>query len=271
MLIPVRFVFATDGSRGALAAEDFLAALPLSCADELTIVTAPTGDGAEAGTLLAACRSRFVERGIPTTAVVRRGSPALVAEALAIEVAAELVVVGSRGLGTVRGALLGSVARDLARNTAIPVLVVRARRGAPRHVLVAVDGSSEGRAAIDLVARLPLPSTARLVLVHILAAQSDGRSSVSVIEHARVTFGDRIDDDVVIDRGHIGDEVLRNAILRSSDLIVLGARDHTQPSGLLNASIADHVLANANSAVLVAKPPLRPRSLETRPHVALAT
>ncbi|MDO8506027.1 MAG: universal stress protein [Candidatus Limnocylindria bacterium] len=266
----MRIVFATDGSRGALAAVDFLAALPLSCADELYIVTSPTGSESEAYAVLAECRWRFVQRAVPTMTIIRTGAAAEVVEAVAIERAAELIVVGSRGLGAVRGALLGSVARDLARNTSVPVLVVRARREAPRHMLVAVDGSTEGHAAIDLVARLPLPSAARMTLVHILAAPNDDRSSVSVVEHAHAAVGDRITDQVVVDRGHIGDEVLRQAIVSASDLIVLGARGHTQPAGLLNASVADHVLEHAHCAVLVAKAPLQPRTIEIRPRVAMA-
>ena len=263
-------MFATDGSRGALAAEDFLAALPLSSADELTIVTSPTGSESLADTVLAECRWRFVQRAVPTTTIIRAGAAAEVAEAVAIERAAELVVVGSRGLGAVRGALLGSVARALARNTSVPVLVVRARREAPRQVLLAVDGSTEGRAAIDLVAHLPLPPAAPITLVHILAAPNDDRSSVSAIEHAHGTLGDRITANIVIDRGHIGDEVLRQAIVSASDLIVLGARGQTRSSGLLNTSVADHVLAHAHCAVLVAKAPLRPRTIEVRPRVAMA-
>ena len=46
----MRILFATDGSRGAAVAEDFLLALPLSCADEITVVTVPIGSEVEACT-----------------------------------------------------------------------------------------------------------------------------------------------------------------------------------------------------------------------------
>ena len=45
--------------------------------------------------------------------------------ALARELGADLVVVGSRGLGAVRGALLGSVSRSILKRATVPVLVVR--------------------------------------------------------------------------------------------------------------------------------------------------
>jgi nucleotide-binding universal stress UspA family protein len=45
---------------------------------------------------------------------------------------ADLIVVGSRGLGSIRGALLGSVSRAVTKHAELPVLVVKreaARRG----------------------------------------------------------------------------------------------------------------------------------------------
>ena len=60
------------------------------------------------------------------------------------------------------------VARALARHASVPVLVVRERRGRPRRVLVAVDGSDDARAAIELLARVPLPADAEITLLHVL-------------------------------------------------------------------------------------------------------
>jgi nucleotide-binding universal stress UspA family protein len=44
---------------------------------------------------------------------------------------ADLIVVGSRGLGAVAGALLGSVSRSLAEIAPMPVLVAREHAAAP--------------------------------------------------------------------------------------------------------------------------------------------
>ena len=259
----MRFLFATDGSRGASIAEDFLLSLPISCADAVTIVTSPANSERDAYALLARCRWRFAARDVPTATVMRGGPAAEVADATAIERGAELIVVGSRGLGEIAGTLMGSVARALARNAATPVLVVRTRRDAPRHVLLAVDGSPEGRAAVDLLARLPLPSEAKISQLHVVTPNADEREDALVLDHARVTLGSRASDRDIVDRGHIGEHVLRRALARNTDLIVLGTHGQTLGIGLFRTSIADHVLSHAPCAVLVAKTPLGTRMVQT--------
>lgn len=67
------------------------------------------------------CRSR----GVGPRLVVREGDPASEIVALAAEVGATLVVVGSRGRKGVVKTLLGSVSADVARRAPCSVLVVR--------------------------------------------------------------------------------------------------------------------------------------------------
>jgi nucleotide-binding universal stress UspA family protein len=98
---------------------------------------------------------------------------------------AELIVVGSRGRGALRSAVLGSVSRSLAQQAPCPVVVVTPgavkyhatrphRPDGPRPSLVCgVDGSesslSAARLASDLAARLG----DRLLLVHAYDAQGE--------------------------------------------------------------------------------------------------
>jgi nucleotide-binding universal stress UspA family protein len=57
---------------------------------------------------------------------VERGAPGVVLCDLATEVAADAIVVGSRGLGAIRRALLGSVSTYVVNNAPCAVVVVRA-------------------------------------------------------------------------------------------------------------------------------------------------
>jgi nucleotide-binding universal stress UspA family protein len=65
------------------------------------------------------------ERGVPALKRLLTGSAARQIVAYAEEIDADLIVVGSRGLGSVEGALLGSVSRKVLRDAKRPVLVVR--------------------------------------------------------------------------------------------------------------------------------------------------
>ncbi len=57
---------------------------------------------------------------------IEAGSPGPVICRVAEELAADVVVVGSRGRGAIRRALLGSVSTHVANNAPCPVLIVRA-------------------------------------------------------------------------------------------------------------------------------------------------
>jgi nucleotide-binding universal stress UspA family protein len=74
---------------------------------------------------LAAIVARAV--GVSATTHAASGPPADALADLAEELGADLIVVGSRGLGSVRGALLGSVSAALLRRARTPVLVVKTR------------------------------------------------------------------------------------------------------------------------------------------------
>jgi len=255
----MRIVFATDGSRGAAVAEDFLSALPLSHADALVVVSAVTSGTHDALALVSRVRSRFSSQNIPTAIELRTGHAADVAEAVAFEHAADVVVIGSRGRGQLSGTLLGSVARSLARDGIMPLLVVRWRRGAPRRVLLAIDGSSEARAAVDLLCHLPLPHRATIRIAR-LGPAGDPRVAL-VLERARTVLGDRVDDIDLVGEEEIGPAVVGRALAADADLVVLGAQGQTE-GDLLHASVADHVLTHAHCAVLIARPPLRTLHIE---------
>jgi nucleotide-binding universal stress UspA family protein len=70
------------------------------------------------------------EHGVQATFEVLEGNPADEIVAYADSVDADLVVIGSRRRGALAGALLGSVSRDVVRESRRPVLVVK---GIPRR------------------------------------------------------------------------------------------------------------------------------------------
>ncbi|MGW3409968.1 universal stress protein [Streptomyces sp. NPDC000888] len=103
-----------------------------------------------AGPILASAASRVRDRhpGLPFTACAVEGGPvqALVRHGRA----AELTVVGTRGLGSVAGLLFGSVSLRLAAHTYGPLLVVRGDRppASRGEVLLGLESNTDADAAV---------------------------------------------------------------------------------------------------------------------------
>ncbi len=96
----------------------------------------------------------------------RIGSPAAEIVAQAEELGAGLVVLGSRGLGAMRRALMGSVSDSVVRHAPCPALVVREEPLAfPTKILLATDGSEEAGLAATTAADLTKGTDSELHVV----------------------------------------------------------------------------------------------------------
>ncbi|MNR36447.1 Stress response protein NhaX [compost metagenome] len=70
-------------------------------------------------------KSRLEAEGLNATVELLQGSPAEVILAYAKEHGADVIVIGSRGLGGIREFVLGSVSHNVVQSARIPVLVVK--------------------------------------------------------------------------------------------------------------------------------------------------
>ncbi len=194
---------------------------------------------------------------------------------------AELLVVGSRGRGAARSALLGSVALHCATHAACPVVVVHPAAepaGAPARVVVVVgvDGSAESRealaAAVGEAARLG--AVVEAVSSYQVTDHWTDLASVVVppVEEIRARLGDVARDQVdavLAEAGERGStsvpevridivegppgEVL-TARSRGADLLVVGSRGRGAFRALLLGSIALHCALHAPCPVMVVRP-----------------
>ena len=123
-------VVATDGSERAGAAVETAVQLASETGARLCCVSIDdsldtTGiDPAPTQRALASARAAR-EYGVPSDAVMRVGPAVKRILEVADERDADLIVVGSRGHGTLVGALLGSVSMGLVKHSSRPVVVVK--------------------------------------------------------------------------------------------------------------------------------------------------
>src|SRR3712207_4330975 len=110
------------------------------------------------------------EMGEVAEAHARIGRPDAEITGLAEEIGAGLVVVGSRGLGPIRRALMGSVSNSVVRYAHCPVLVVRDGEGdyPPGRILLALDGSEEADVAARAAAEISNATGSELHVVFAL-------------------------------------------------------------------------------------------------------
>jgi monovalent cation/proton antiporter MnhG/PhaG subunit len=258
---PMRILVAHDGSRQAGMAVRLAAALAVPAGSRLRLVGVAVGslpsvedagpDGAPPRgrhDLVAALDEALaaVQRpGITVDRVARTGQPAAAIADEAAAFGAELVIVGSRGLGRLRSLLTGSVARQVVDRAPCPVLV--ARSASVRVVVLAADGSPSSEAAIRAVATWPLFED---VAIHVLAVGGAEAQAVAEQIAERLAAAGR----PARPAGRLGDPataILTFAEAASADLIVLGSRGRTGVGRALLGSVGAEVLVGARTSVLV--------------------
>ena len=203
-----------------------------------------------------------------------RAASAIAHEARAMD--ADLVVVGSRGHGTIGSMLLGSVSAEVVDHAPAPVLVARADR--IDRVVLAWDGSACAAKAATVVRAWPIfcrsdvrvvsvadigtpwwtgfpePGSADLMpMLHEseMAVRDECERRSQSMKARLVAAGLRAEAD-----SRLGDpaaQILAAATEASADLIVMGTRGRTGLARLILGSVARNVLLHAGCSVLIVR------------------
>ena len=199
---------------------------------------------------------------------VESGHPASRLAAVATEEDADFVVVGSRGRGRLRSAVLGSVSRDLVLHAPCPVLVVppgslgvRAQhRGRPAAtaVVCGVDGSEPAQRAARDAATLAHKLSARLVLTHVYRPRRRGvtpggarRAGHALLDAAQLALPPGTDAELRLERGDTATRLRRTAREEQAELIVVGSRARGHVPTVLSGSVASDLASSAPVPVLI--------------------
>jgi len=216
-------------------------------------------------------RARASAPEVEVAHAVVTGEPLTVLEAQSR--AAELVVVGSRGMGGFVGLMVGSTAVHLAAHARCPVLVVREEAHRAGPVLVGVDGSPAGDKAVEFAFRQAELHGTSLVALHAwttwnapLPAPQDpsvpcanpaealGHEEERLLSAALAGHQERHPDMAVEHRMVHGPT--REALIeasRTAGLLVVGARGRGGFTGLLLGSVSQALLHHAHCPVAVVR------------------
>jgi nucleotide-binding universal stress UspA family protein len=276
----MRVLVATDGSPDALAAIDWLTRLPLpepATVRAVTVMT-PVKSALDLPTIrefndelrrrgraiAESARATLATRWLTATAHMLEGDPRDVIARAADDWAADLIVVGARGLGAFKSWLLGSVSTAVVREATCPVLVVTAPRRGLEVVTVAVDGSPDSVAAARFVASWPLPPATRVRLLGVvpptahplameappspavlaaLDAEQRERETALRADLERLATGLRTpaltSTSVVV--GSPAEQIIAATLEPDVDLVVVGARGLGAVKRLLLGSVSERV------------------------------
>ena len=215
-------------------------------------------------------RARLAAAGLEVSTEVVSGGPLTVLERQSRSAA--LLVVGSRGLNTFTGLLAGSVAVHLASHTRCPLLVVRGRPDPSGDVLLGVDGSEAGAAAVGFAFAEASLRGARLTALHVWNpwsvpvpppppdpsepyASPPGalkEAEERLLSEALAGWREKYPDVEVVPRvvrGRIRQTLIEAT--RNAQLAVVGARGRGGFAGMLLGSVSQALLQHADCPVTV--------------------
>ncbi|MFF3934710.1 universal stress protein [Streptomyces phaeofaciens] len=176
--------------------------------------------------------------------------------------AADLIVVGSRGVGGIRGLLLGSTPVSLAAHSHCPVMTVREGHrtsGDAGPVVLGVDGSPDGDEAVDVAFAEAARRQAELVAVHAWQPDEDspGIARESAEQLLARAIAGRTDScpDVTVRRDPAVGRA-REVLLEASEpaqLLIVGARGRGGVAGLFLGSVSQAMMTHAHCPVVIVR------------------
>lgn len=297
----MKVLIATDGSEHASATVELIAQLPLPTATTVAALSVVYSEDAVAVSIpfdplnrndrryeliadeanraavgfIEAAAERLQSADRQLVGLLRFGHLADEVVRAAQETDADLLVVGSRGLGAFRGWLLGSVSQSVVATAPCSVLVVRPRSAVnlhdPLRVLLATDGSDHAVFATDVLSRLQLgehatlnvltvchPVTSSGFAMAVLSGQCAGdelaaaRLFVEGVAESLRALGAEVTG--MVRSGTPADEIMAAAQEWQADLIVVGARGHSALERFLLGSVSQKLATYAPCSVLIARP-----------------
>lgn len=202
--------------------------------------------------------------GLSYEVIVRPGEVWSVVSEIVGEKGVVLVTLGTRGLGGWQKLLSGSVAEDLLRVVACPVMTIGPNVGdTPERfsrILYATDFHEASYRALPYAVALAQADEASLTLLHVipkgtashepLKLPEEYRKELAVLLPMESALRQRVE--LTVERGVPAEQIVRKADMCSADLIVLGAHPAGRIATYL-ASSTHYTLQHAHCPVLTVR------------------
>ncbi len=182
---------------------------------------------------------------------------------------ANMVVVGSRGMGAFSRALLGSVSTGLIHHAHCPVAVIHEEApavAADAPVVVGIDGSPASMSATEIAFDEASRRGVNLVAVHAwrditTMYELPGLDSEKLEEDARLALSERLSGfdkrypDVEVHRVVVSDKPARQLIenAKNAQLVVVGSHGRGGFAGMLLGSVSTAVVHTVKTPAIVAR------------------
>ena len=300
----MNILIATDGSEDASNALNFVLRFPFPRNTKMTVLTVVADipmlpeeldalDETQSEALEAANKhlreeaealveregKRLREDGWPGESIVRNGNPVDEILTVAGEIDADLVVLGSHGIGMAKRFLLGSVSDRVLEYARCSVLIVKKKAGhegeaaiepgtnAPYKIMLAYDNSDVAHEALNQCASLPLEDNSEINVVYVMplitAYRQDVRQHInSIWLQKKQIMQNELDKAVkslqwatpnvttqLREADSVSDEILSAAEQSGSDLIMFGCKDKGAIKNLLFGSVTRRMARYAECTV----------------------
>lgn len=214
--------------------------------------------------------------GRDVSSAVIHGRPASVIVDEAVATAADIVVIGSRGHGSIASLVLGSVSSEVVDHAPCPVLV--ARRSTAARILFATDGSASALAAGTILGSWPIFADAKVAVVSVADVQQPWQTGIAPTLYQQVMEAYARDLETAnraqlavaeeaaeqlraagrsatadVRTGDAATEIVEAAADWDADLVIIGSRGRTGLTRLLLGSVARNVLHGSHTSVLVVR------------------
>ncbi len=205
---------------------------------------------------------------------IELGKPAIEIVRVAAEERVDLIAMGTHSHGFLRGALHGSVSREVIRNASVPVLALNVATLAPvgttdcaflrqhivRRVLLPTDFSDCADQALAQLKQLSTAGVSEVVVLHVRESRKRGHEQSELVIQAKMEqirsqlefFGFGVTSIVLDgDPATIIDGVARE---RDVSLIVIGSHGRSAAEAGRLGSVADALISRRVRPVLVVRP-----------------